>query len=234
MTKIAFLGTGAMGLPIAQNLLRAGFDVHAWNRSPERAEPLARDGAEVAEAPARVSLVDAPVLGTREPAEQAKLVVLASGSSANRDACEPIFDAISQRVLWLGEAGAGSKCKVVVNSWIVGVVGLLAETITLAEALGIDPNSFFDAIEGGPLDLPYARMKGKAMIERSFDDAAFRLALSRKDADLVLEAAGRADLETPIMEAVLERLRRAESAGHGEKDMAATYFATAPESASGA
>jgi len=104
---------------------------------------------------------------------------------------------------------------------------VLAETIALAEALGIDPQDFFEAVEGGPLDLPYARIKGKAMIERSFEDPAFRLALARKDAELILEAAGRQELELPIMQAVTDRLRRAERAGHGEEDMAATYWVSA-------
>lgn len=174
------------------------------------------------------SLVDAPVLGTREPAEQAKLVILASGPDRARTTCDPIFDAVGSRAMWLGDAGSGTRCKVMINSWIVGVVGVLAETIALAETMDIDPHRFFEAVEGGPLDLPYARLKGNMMMERSFDDPAFRLALSRKDAELVLEAAARHGLGLPIMEAVTERLRRAEREGHGDEDMAATYRVSDP------
>ncbi len=285
MTKIAFLGTGTMGLPMARHLIDAGFAVSAWNRSTERARPLADAGAEVTDDPGAaasgaellitmlsdaaaveesaeaaletlgsdaywlqmstigiagtercaelaersgVGLVDAPVLGTREPAEQAKLIVLASGPDEARRVSDPVFDAVGQRTLWVGEAGAGTRLKIAINSWIVGVVGVLAETIALAEALDLDPGRFFEAIEGGPLDLPYARLKGGAMIKHAFEDPAFRLALARKDAELVLEAAARRDLELPIMEAVAERLRRAERDGHGDEDMAATYWATAP------
>jgi 3-hydroxyisobutyrate dehydrogenase len=285
MTKIAFLGTGTMGMPMARNLAEAGFELRAWNRSIERVRRLSQDGVEVFEDPRQasagadlvitmlsdgeavlhvadkalagrndhplwlqmstigvagaeecaalaertgVTLVDAPVLGTREPAEQAKLVILASGPDHVRTACAPIFEAIGSRTLWLGDAGAGTRCKVMVNSWVVGVVGVIAETIALAEALDLDPRRFFEAVEGGALDLPYARLKGNAMIAHSFGDPAFRLALSRKDAELVLEAAARHDLELPIMEAVTERLRRAERDGHGDEDMAATYWASAP------
>lgn len=288
MATIAFLGTGTMGLPMARNLARAGFDLRAWNRSTDRARPLTDDGAQVLKTPpeaargadvlitmlsdgdavvesareavealgsdgvwlqmstiglaatercaelaadAGATFVDAPVLGTREPAEQAKLVILASGPSEIRDRCQPIFDALGHRTLWLGAAGRGTRCKVVVNSWIVGVVGVLAETITLAEALEVDPQSFFEAVEGGALDLPYARVKGAEMIERAFEDPAFRLALSRKDSELILEAAARTRLEVPIIQAVTERLRLAEEAGYGEKDMAATYWATAQNNA---
>jgi 3-hydroxyisobutyrate dehydrogenase len=176
-----------------------------------------------------VTLIDAPVLGTREPAEQGKLVVLASGPESARERCQPVFDAVGQRTLWLGEAGAGSRMKVATNSWVVGVVGVLAETIALFEALDLEPENFFEALEGGALDLPYARLKGAAMMKHSFEDPAFKLALSRKDAELVLEAASRHGLELPILDAVADRLRRAEADGHGNEDMAATYWVSAPE-----
>lgn len=280
MSDVAFLGVGTMGLPMARNLIAAGYTVRAWNRSPDRARPLERDGAEVFDDPGSaargcphvvtmlaeaeavvetadqalsgadadttwiqmstigvrgtercrglarergVTFVDAPVLGTRAPAEQGKLIVLASGPEDARDGCEPIFDAIGARTEWLGEAGAGTRLKVVINGWLVGVVGVLAETITVARALGVDPERFFSAIEGGPLDLPYARIKGAAMVAESFDDASFRLALSRKDGDLLLEAVADAELEIPILEAVVQRLRDVEAAGHGDEDLAAIY-----------
>ena len=288
MSAVAFLGTGTMGLPMVRNLLHAGLVVRAWNRSPQRARPLAGDGAEVFDDPraaaegadmlvtmlsdadavldvatptldalpanaiwiqtstiglegtdrcrelaerAGVAFVDAPVLGTRQPAEQRRLVILASGPDEVRVRCQPLFDAVGSRTIWVGEAGAGSRCKVVVNSWVIGIVGVLAETISLAHALGVDAQRFFDAIEGGALDLPYARLKGKAMIERRFDDAAFRLALARKDGDLVLAAAAEVGIELPVMQAITDRMRRAERDGHGDEDMAATYWVSASEEA---
>jgi 3-hydroxyisobutyrate dehydrogenase len=178
---------------------------------------------------AGVQFVDAPVLGTREPAEKGELVVLAAGPEATRPRIEPLFEALGKRTLWLGEAGQGTRAKVVVNSWILGVVGVLAETINLSEALEVDPQVFFEAVKGGTLDLPYARMKGPAMIEKSFDDPAFRLSLALKDADLALDAADSARLELPVLTALRDRLSRAEADGHGDEDMAATYWATAPQ-----
>ena len=272
-----------MGEPMARRLLGAGMSVRAWNRSAERARPLAEEGAQVFDDPAQavagaqlvvtmladassvldtaaaaltgaapqaiwiqastigiqgtdrcaelaarsgVTLVDAPVLGTREPAQRGELVVLASGPEEAREACTPVFEAIGQRTLWLGEAGAGTRAKLMVNSWVLGVVGVLSETIALGEALGIDPDVFFQAVSGGALDLPYARLKGRAMIERSFSDPAFRLALAGKDADLVLAAADSAALEVPVMAAVAQRLHRSERAGHGDEDFAAVLLAS--------
>lgn len=283
MTTVAFLGTGTMGCPMARNLAQAGLTVRAWNRSRERAEPLADDGAKICDEPAEaaagadvvvtmlsdagavldaadrafeglegkpvwaqmstvglegtelcqkraersgVPFVDAPVLGTREPAAEAKLVVLASGPEDALKTCQPVFDALGQRTLELGEAGRATRAKLVINSWVLGVTGLVAETLALAEALGIDPQVFYDAIEGGTLDLPYARLKGKLMVERSFDDPAFKLSLARKDADLVMAVAEDESLDSPVLRAVAERLRRAEEDGHGDEDMAANFLAT--------
>ncbi|CAN5247836.1 hypothetical protein BH20ACT9_BH20ACT9_21070 [soil metagenome] len=109
-----------------------------------------------------MGFVDAPVLGTREPAESGDLLVLASGPERLRERCEPVLDAVGRATMWVGcEAGAGSRLKVVVNSWLLGLVGPLAEAVALAKATGVAPERFLEAIEGGPA---YARIKGAAMI----------------------------------------------------------------------
>jgi 3-hydroxyisobutyrate dehydrogenase len=169
-----------------------------------------------------IELVDAPVLGTKQPAEQAKLVVLASGPDAWRDRVQPIFDAVGQRTMWVGETGKATLAKLVVNSWIVTVTEGAAETIALAEGLGLDPQVFFDAIEGGGLDLPYLRMKGKAILERDFTPA-FRLSLAAKDARLVDEAAARRQLDLPMLATIARRMTEG-AREHGDKDMCATYL----------
>jgi 3-hydroxyisobutyrate dehydrogenase len=135
-----------------------------------------------------IGFVDAPVLGTREPAEQGKLVILESGPEEARPRVQPVFEAIGQRTIWAGQAGAGTLLKIVANSWVLAVVEAGAETIALAEGLGVDPGLFFQAIEGGALDLPYLRTKGAAIADRDFSPA-FRLALAAKDASLVRESA---------------------------------------------
>lgn len=283
MTNIAFLGTGTMGLPMACNLARAGFSVRAWNRTRERAEPLAEEGVTICSEPREAAsgatvlvtmlsdasavldsagpaldalegdaiwlqmstigiegtemcgalaerrgahLVDAPVLGTRQPAAQGELVILASGQSECISACEGIFDALATRTLRLGELGNGTRCKIAINNWIVGVTSVLAETISLAEALEIDPHRFFDAIEGGALDLPYARIKGERIIDRNFGDPDFKLVHALKDADLARAAAEQARIDAPVLMAVAERFQRAEREGHGDEDMAATFWAS--------
>jgi len=175
---------------------------------------------------AGVGFVDAPVLGTRQPAEEGKLVVLESGPQEARPRTQPVFDAIGQRTIQAGEAGAGTRLKLVTNSWVLAVVEAGAETIALAEGLGLDPALFFQAIEGGTLDLPYLRMKGKAMTERDFSPA-FRLKHAAKDAALVRKAAEDRAMDLPLVVAIARRLAEG-AAEHGDKDFSATYLTSTP------
>ena len=284
---IAVLGAGGtMGGPMARNLARSGCSVRAWNRSAEKVQALADDGAELCATPAEAAtgatviltmlsdadavldvmdgpsgalegsdagavwlqmstigidatdrcaelaerhglrFVDAPVLGTKQPAERGELVILASGPDDLRERLAPIFDVVGKRTLWLGAAGAGTRLKVAVNAWILTVVEGAAETLALAEGLGLDPSLVLDAVSGGPLDLPYLQMKGKAMIERNFEPS-FRLALAAKDAALVEEAATRYGLDLPLVETIRRRLE-AGAREHGDEDVAATFLTAAP------
>jgi 3-hydroxyisobutyrate dehydrogenase len=170
-----------------------------------------------------VALVDAPVLGTRQPAEDGKLVVLASGPDDALDACAPLFDAVAARTMRLGEASNGTRLKLAVNSWVLAVTEGAAETIALAEALGLDPQLVLDAVEGGGLDLPYFRMKAKLMMDREFP-TSFALALAAKDARLVVEAAERHGADLAGARAIAARMTEGAQAGHGDEDMAATYL----------
>ena len=173
-----------------------------------------------------VAFVDAPVLGSKQPAEQGKLVVLASGPTEVRDRVQPIFDAIGQKTMWVGEAGAGTRLKLVVNSWVLSVTEATAEMIALAQALEVDPPLIFDAVEGGALDLPYLRMKGKAILEHNFEPM-FRLRLAAKDAGLVEESAERHGVDVPLYGVIRRQMLKA-AQEHGDEDMCATYFASAP------
>ncbi|MDF1561671.1 MAG: NAD(P)-dependent oxidoreductase [Deltaproteobacteria bacterium] len=171
-----------------------------------------------------VAFVDAPVLGTRAPAEAGTLTLLASGEASTRERAAPIFEAVGSRTLWVGEAGAGTRLKLVVNNWIVGLTGVLGESLALAGELELDPALFFEAIEGGALDLPYARMKGEAMLARDYP-TSFPLRLARKDARLIDGAARHATLPLLITRAVEHYLSIAQQEGHGDADFSAVFEA---------
>ncbi|HUA50272.1 MAG TPA: NAD-binding protein [Solirubrobacteraceae bacterium] len=154
-------------------------------------------------------------------------MILASGPEDAQERVRPIFDAIGQKTIGVGEAGAGTRLKMVANSWVLTVTEGTAETFALAEGLGLDPQLFLDAIEGGTLDLPYLRLKGKAIMERNFEPS-FRLTLAAKDARLIEQSAQRHRVDVPLFSTI--RRRMAEGAKeHGDEDFSATYWTSAPK-----
>jgi 3-hydroxyisobutyrate dehydrogenase len=171
--------------------------------------------------------VDAPVLGTKKPAEEGQLVVLGSGPQKAREQLAPLFGAVGKRTLWAGPASTGSRLKVAVNTWIVAVIEGAAEMLALAEALGLDPQLALDAVEEGPLDQPYLQLKSKMMLKREFTPS-FRLELAAKDAGLTLDAAEAEGLELPMLAAIHERMVHA-SHDYGDEDLAAVYLASSPK-----
>jgi 3-hydroxyisobutyrate dehydrogenase len=115
----------------------------------------------------------------------------------------------------------------VLNTWLLGLVESLAETIALAKALGFEPELFLETISGGPLDSPYVQTKGTAMAQEEFP-ASFPLRHAHKDAGLVVEEAERHDLDLPAIRAALQQLERALELGFGGQDLAAVYEAARP------
>lgn len=205
----------------AESALAAASPGLVWLQMSTIGEAGTQRCAELAERHG-VTFVDAPVSGTKEPAEQGKLVVLASGPQAAREMVEPIFEVVGQKTVWVGEAGGGTLLKLAVNAWLVSVVEGAAETLAFAQGIGLDPQLVLETVKDGPLDLPYLQLKGKAMLEQSFAPS-FKLALAAKDAALVEAAAKSHDLDLPVLEAIRRRMEQG-AREHGEQDMSATYL----------
>ncbi|MFF4574737.1 NAD(P)-dependent oxidoreductase [Streptomyces sp. NPDC001410] len=286
---VSVLGTGIMGAAMARNLARAGFEVRAWNRTREKAEPLAANGIRATETPAEavegadavltmlydgnavlevmreaapalrpgtvwaqcttagVELLadlagfadehglvfyDAPVLGTRQPAEAGQLTVLAAGPEEGRKTVTPVFDAVGARTVWTGTdgaAGSASRLKLVANSWVLTATAAAGEVLALCQALGVDPQDFFELIRGGPLDMGYLRAKATLVLDGKLSPASFAVATAAKDARLIVQAGERGGVRLDVAAATAERLARAAAQGHGDEDMAAAYFASFDE-----
>ncbi len=178
--------------------------------------------ARLAEVAAELGLryVDAPVQGTRQPAEQGTLVVYASGPDDTRAVLEPVLDAVGSRTLWLGEAGAGSRLKLATNAFVVTMTAALAESLSVAAALGTGPATFLDALAGGPLESPYVVKKGRAILEQDWAPS-FAVDGGLKDARLIVAAAAAAGLDVPVVAAVEARLAALSEQGYGAEDLAA-------------
>lgn len=281
LMRVTVLGMGAMGAGMAQSLLREDIEVTVWNRTVERAEPLADDGATVALDPTAavadadvvvamlfdaastlelmatvlpamnqdavfvqcatvgvdgaaqtaalaaehgVAFLDCPVLGTKAPAEQGKLVMLASGDPVLREKVQPAFDAMAAKTIWVGdELGLGSKLKLVCNAWIGALAAAVGQSLALAKGLGVDQQLMLDAFDGAAAGSPYLQMKGKAILESSFAPQ-FSVDGVRKDTGLIRDAIEAAGLSTVLIDGVRAAFDAASEAGHGGDDMAAVYF----------
>jgi 3-hydroxyisobutyrate dehydrogenase len=282
-TKIAFLGLGQMGSPMATRLVGAGFDVRVWNRSPQALGPLVDAGAKAASSPAEASrdvdfvvtmlpegatvlevmsgpegvlatlssgatwlqmssigvewttrlieiathhdvvYIDAPVSGSIGPAKDGTLIVLASGPAASKAVVAPVFATLGKDTVWLGDAGAGSKAKLVLNNWLVDLVESTVETLHFSQALGVDPHAIIDLLDEAPIGSPYAVAKARLMLEGDFTPN-FALKHAFKDAKLSLEAAKSAKTELRITESLIDAWQRAVASGLGDEDLSAVYL----------
>jgi 3-hydroxyisobutyrate dehydrogenase len=276
--RVAVLGAGTMGRGMAHSLLRAGFQVDVWNRTPEPAAQLAADGATAHEDPrdavqhagvvitmiadaaavnqvafefgmleamrpeaawsqmstigvsaseelaARVGkerpdvyFADAPVSGTRGPAENGQLLILASGPDAAKPVLEPVYAALGRETKWLGPAGAGSRLKLVMNSWLVILVEGAAEIMALADSFGVDHQQVADFLSAGNLANPASAVKF-AKMDSGDDSPDFALQWALKDVRLAMEASGR---RLPMLEGIRDRWAALVSQGLGDRDVSA-------------
>jgi 3-hydroxyisobutyrate dehydrogenase len=169
-----------------------------------------------------VLFVDAPVSGSKGPAEAHQLLVLASGPPDAAEVVRPVFSAIARKTVWLGHAGQGSRMKLVVNAYMSVLIEGVAEALKLAEQLKVDSSKLAEVIEGGPLDAPIADAKLHKMEKADFAPE-FPLEWALKDVDLAIEAGG--DEAPPLLGALSAQWHRAVDAGHGREDVSAAWLA---------
>ncbi|MGW1598716.1 NAD(P)-dependent oxidoreductase [Streptomyces sp. NPDC002343] len=225
---LTMLHDGPAALDVLREAAPALRSGTAWVQSGTAGTEALGDLADFARAHGLV-FFDAPVLGTRQPAEAGQLLVLAAGPAGHRAAVTPVFDAIGSRTVWTGEdgaAGSATRLKLVANSWVVAVTAATGETLALAQALGVDPGDFFGAIDGGPLDMGYLRAKSRLILEDRLTPAQFAVATAAKDARLIVRAGEEHGVRLDVAAASAERLERAAAQGHAHEDMAAAYFAS--------
>jgi 3-hydroxyisobutyrate dehydrogenase len=193
-------------------------------------EATAKTAVQVGKLRPDVLFVDAPVSGSKGPAEQGQLLILASGPDAARVPLSRPFAAIGRNTVWLGRAGQGSRLKLVVNGYMSILIEGVAEAVELARRLGIDVAALDAAIAGGPLDAPIADAK-LHKITRGDYAPEFPLEWALKDVDLALAAGdggqgreggqGRVGGELPLLAALSRQWHAAVEDGHGREDVSA-------------
>jgi glyoxylate/succinic semialdehyde reductase len=283
-TRIGFVGLGIMGYAMAFNLLKAGYSLTVWNRSPDKCDDLAAGGAAVANTPADVvknsdiiiamlsdreacvevalgddgiagamtpgkgyvdvSTVDAatairvatavrsngglyleaPVSGSKGPAEQGQLVFLTGGDEELFTASAPLLDVMGKASFFLGEAGAGARMKLVVNMVMGSMMAALAEGLTLAESSGLDKKDVVDVLNLGAMACPMFALKGPAMVEGKYP-TAFPLKHQQKDLKYALELAEEVGVKVPTAVAANGEFEAGLGQGLGDADFSAVLEA---------
>lgn len=279
LPAVAVLGLGAMGHAFAANLLKKGFTVYGWNRTPGRGDDLVSEGLvqretaaqavsdaqviiamltdgdatlaairaiapscpqnatfcqmgtigiqETADAIALLETLrpdmlylDAPVSGTKAPAENAQILVMASGDQQRAGAAQQVFDAISRGTQWYGDAGNSQKMKLVINAWLISMMQGVAESMQLAKQFGFTPGQLWETLDGGPLAAPY--VKGKLeMIRKEDYTPQMQLQHALKDARLALANTPQGTM--PMMNEIVDMWSQASQGGLAEQDLAAVY-----------
>lgn len=282
MQKFGFIGLGIMGSAMAKNLLKAGFQVTVWNRSPEKAEELVALGATRAETPRAVAescpltfamladpaaaeevcfgrhgilegigdgrgyvdmstvdpatsqkigfavvakggrFLEAPVSGSKKPAEDGTLIILASGDRALYDEAMPGLEKMGKKILHLGDVGKGAEMKIVVNMVMGGMMAAFCEGLALGGKAGLALTDILDVIGAGAMANPMFALKGGLIAQGTFT-TAFPLKHMQKDLRLAIALGDR--LGQPLAAAAVtnELFKGGRAAGYGDEDFSALY-----------
>jgi len=163
-----------------------------------------------------VTLLDAPVSGSKEPAEQGQLTIFASGPETTRWRVDPVFDALGQRTIWVGAVGTGSRLKLVNNTWLAFAAEAVATSVALARQLGLETEKVVDALDGSPLVSPWQTAKLQRIAKGEFS-TQFALSLALKDVLLALQAA--ADERFAVLAGLAQEWQEVVDQGLGDQDV---------------
>lgn len=280
MTRIGFMGLGNMGLPMAENIVRAGLDLTVFNRSREKAEYMKGRGAKLAESTQALlketevvvmmltgpeaieatlgrvlnddpstlegklvvnmgtnppafaqdlgrrleevgaGFVDAPVLGTKEPARQGTLVVLASGNDDDLDQASPVFSAVGDKVVNCGEVPKATLMKLGVNLVLSASLEGLMEGAHFSQKAGLNLETFFQLILQSPLGNGIFALKAKKLLEQDYSPQA-SLSTVREMLKHIVDTAYDLGASTPSTLVNLNLTTAAVNRGWGDEDACA-------------
>lgn len=279
--NIGFVGLGIMGSAMAANLVKAGFDLTVWNRTPEKCEPLVALGAVAVSTPRRVAersdvvcaimanppavvsvrdgadgllagmgpgkgyvdlstidvetskesarlarergamFLEAPVAGSRKPAEDGTLTIMAAGDRPLFDAALPVLEKMGRKILFLGEVGNGTRMKLANNLIMGGMMAVLAEGMALAARTGLDLSQLLEVLDSGAMANPMFRLKGPAIAADAGFPPAFPLKHMQKDLRLALRLAEEVGQTLFATASINELYKEALASGLGDSDFSA-------------
>ena len=276
--KLGMAGLGRMGVPMAKNLINAGFDIQVWNRNSKRSVSFATEmHCEIARTPealasacdivitmladdaasqevylgrsgllegkkatvfiemstvspdwinrllrqsSRAAIIDAPVSGATQAAQEGKLMIMVGGSKEIAQPLLPIFDALGEKTIILGKQSAGATMKLAINSVIHSLNQAAAESLNLAQAAGIDLSLAYEALESSAACAPMLRYRKPLYLDEQAHQIMFTVGLAAKDVDLAARLAKTLNVQMPQAELNLGILNQAKQNGYAQRDMA--------------
>jgi len=278
--RVAFVGLGIMGQPMAKNVARKGYPLSVYNRTAEKALPIEEAGAVVAGSPKEaakgadvvilmltgpeavdqvldgpqgvlagldagktminmstvppsysrrlsetlkarsIAAIDAPVSGSKKPAEEGALVILAGGPQAKVKEMEPLLLSMGKKIVYCGEAGQGSSMKMAVNLLLGIMAAGLAEAVNLGQKCGLSTETMLETMLSGPMQCPLFEFKKPMLISDNYG-AQFPLKHMAKDVRFVLQTADESGAAVPAGHVVFQLYRAAMGRGLSDKDFAA-------------
>jgi len=168
---------------------------------------------------AGAALLDAPVSGSVPVVERGELLIMVGGDADALDRARPVLEALSSRVIHVGELGAGATTKLAVNALVHGLGVALAESLVLAERAGVERSTAYEVFASGAAAAPFVLYKRAAFERPDETPVAFRLDLVAKDLDLILALAERVGAPMPQAVSNRDEIGSALAAGLGERDM---------------
>lgn len=144
------------------------------------------------------------------------MTIFASGPDDARSRVAPLFDALGQRAIWVGPVGAGSRLKLVNNTWVAFAAEAVATSLTIARRLGLETETVVDAIGGGPLVSPWQAAKMARIAKEEFS-AQFALSLAVKDVRLAVQIAD--DDRFAVLECLADEWQQVVDQGLGDQDL---------------
>jgi 3-hydroxyisobutyrate dehydrogenase-like beta-hydroxyacid dehydrogenase len=167
-----------------------------------------------------IYFLDAPFSGSSRQVRDKEIVFIVGGDKTAFEECKDIFDALGEKVFYVGESGNGSKTKLASNL-VLGLNRLaLAEGLVFASKLGLDPRAFLELLKVTPAYSSAMDIKGKKMLDGDFTAQA-RLRQHHKDVSIILKYAEKAEQELPLSKVHLDVLKKAIEAGDGDLDNSA-------------
>src|SRR6478736_4582202 len=232
--RVAVIGLGTMGAPMAGHLLDAGHEVTVHNRTRERELPLAERGAARAASPAEAAAradavlicvsdtpdLEAVLFGGAEGAQNGTLTIFVGGSSEHVERAQPILQAFGKRITHLGPSGSGQMAKAVNQVMIAGTYATVGEGIALAQAAGLPLEQLMEALSAGAAASWVLANRAQNMVDDSYP-LGFKVSLHRKDVAIALDEARRLGLDLGVSQVVLAEENDLIGEGHGDEDVSA-------------